>query len=762
MKFTFGAWQMAPGVTATPVKRVFDYRIAKDTLWIAGLDRHGRLGADLFEGLVLVVKVTSPLPDVLRVQVTHHKPRQVGTTKFALCDQRRPGPVQMEDLADCLRFTSGSLSLRIDKNTFQMHFEGDGKPLTRAPGDGLGYMRTADGRAHLMQRLTLGVGETIYGMGERFGPLVRNGQSISIWNEDGGTISDLSYKNIPFYLSSAGYGLMVNSPGRVEFEVATERVSQLQFSVPGEELDFYIFHGPKPKAVLEKYTRLTGRAPMLPDWSFGLWLSTSFTTKYDEKTVMEFVDGMAARHIPLSVFHFDCFWMKERRWCDFEWDTDAFPDPEGMLRRLKTKGLKICVWINPYISQLSPLFDEGSEKGFLLKRKDGSVFQIDQWQPGMALVDFTNPAAAEWFCAKLQKLLDMGVDTFKTDFGERIPVDVAYHDGSDPQLMHNYYTHLYNKCVFELLERHHGKGNAMVFARSATLGAQQFPVHWGGDCEATFESMAEELRGGLSFCMSGPAYWSHDIGGFAGKANAAVYKRWAAFGLLSSHSRLHGSESYRVPWLFDEESVDVVRTFTRLKNRLSPYLLSAARDAHQNGWPMMRAMWLEFPNDPAVLYLDRQFMLGGTLLVAPVFNHENLAEFYLPAGKWTDLLTGRTVDGGRWIRQTVDFLHIPLFVRPNSILPLADDSSRPGWKLDEPLTLSLYELCPRSTHEIGVSASDGQIATFNCRREGATIVLESDGQARAVRAYHAGHYYDWSETASPLMIHANPASLVTA
>jgi alpha-D-xyloside xylohydrolase len=480
-----------------------------------------------------------------------------------------------------------------------------------------------------------------------------------------------------------------------------------------------------------------------------LWLSTSFTTKYDEKTVNEFVDGMAGRGIPLSVFHFDCFWMKQRHWCDFQWDENAFPHPQEMIARLKAKGLKISVWINPYISSLSSLFDQGREQGHFLKRADGSVYQIDKWQPGMAIVDFTNPAAVQWYQGKLRALLEMGVDTFKTDFGERIPDDAVYHDGSDPKLMHNYYPYLYNKSVFELLENFHGKRNATVFARAATAGCQKFPVHWGGDCDATFESMAEDLRGGLSFCMSGPAFWSHDIGGFSGDGNAALYKRWVAFGLLSTHSRLHGSASYRVPWLFDEESVDVLRHFTRLKNRLFPYTFAAAHDANAHGWPVMRAMALEFPDDPACRYLDRQYMLGSSLLVAPVFSEEGVVEYYVPRGRWTDLLTGQTIDGGGgcWRRETVDFMRLPLLVRENTVLPMSSEEERPHWNLQDPLTLNLFHITDAADILLRVPATplavsrgsdavpveDGATAVFNCKRAGEKVTLTSDGGARDVR-----------------------------
>ena len=445
----------------------------------------------------------------------------------------------------------------------------------------MGYADVENEGPYVHEQLSLGVGETVYGLGERFTAFVKNGQVVETWNKDGGTGSDQAYKNVPFYLTNRGYGVFVNHPEDVSFEVASEKVSRVQFSVSGQALEYFVIYGPTPKEVLEKYTALTGRPALPPAWSFGLWLTTSFTTSYDEQTVTSFIQGMADRDLPLHVFHFDCFWMREFRWCDFEWDPRAFPDPPAMLRRLKERGLRICVWINPYIAQLSPLFAEGKEGGYLLKKPNGDVWQTDQWQAGMGIVDFTNPDACQWYGDKLRALLDMGVDCFKTDFGERIPTDVAYFDGSDPRKMHNFYSYLYNKVVFNVLEEARGVGEAALFARSATAGGQQFPVHWGGDCYSSFESMAESLRGGLSLCLSGFGFWSHDIGGFEGTPPAEVYKRWIAFGLLSSHSRLHGSSSYRVPWQFDDEAVDVLRFFTKLKCRLMPYLFAQAVEAHE-------------------------------------------------------------------------------------------------------------------------------------------------------------------------------------
>ncbi|WP_246005260.1 alpha-xylosidase [[Actinomadura] parvosata] len=569
------------------------------------------------------------------------------------------------------------------------------------------------------------MGEVVYGLGERFGPLVKNGQTVEIWNADGGTSSEQAYKNVPFYLTNRGYGVFVDHPGHVSYEVGSEAVQRVQFSVTGESLEYLVIYGPSPKQILERYTALTGRPARLPAWSYGLWLSTSFTTDYDERTVTSFIDGMAERDLPLSVFHFDCFWMREFHWCDFQWDPRVFPDPEGMLARLHDKGLRVCVWINPYIAQRSPLFDEAAERGFLLRRPDGSVWQWDLWQAGMGLVDFTHPGAVEWFQSKLRVLLDQGVDTFKTDFGERIPLDVVYADGSAPERMHNLYTQLYNQAVFEVLEERRGRGEAVLFARSATAGGQRMPVHWGGDTGSTYESMAETLRGGLSLAFSGFSFWSHDIGGFEGTPDPGVFKRWVAFGLMSSHSRLHGSSSYRVPWAFDEEAVEVTRLFTKLKLRLMPYLYQAGIEAHETGTPVLRPMAMEFPGDRNAAHLDTQYLLGPDLLVAPVFTPDGTVELYLPAGTWTNYLTGERVEGGRWRTERHGFTSMPIYVREGAVLPVGGRDDRPDYDYLDGLTLLVY---PGPDGETTVTVTDpatGVPARFTVTRSGGEVSVSS-------------------------------------
>ncbi|GAA2112297.1 alpha-xylosidase [Streptomyces synnematoformans] len=730
MKFTDGYWMLRAGVRAAYPVEVLDVTAEDGTLDVHAPTQPIRHRGDLLKGPVMTVSCHSPMPDVIGVTLTHFDGGTDPGPRFQLADSGSHAHVSYDDEHALL--TAGSLALRVARGgPFQLDFRtADGlKPLTSSGPRGMGIMETDTGdggkpRHYLREQLGLTVGTHVYGLGERFGPLVKNGQVVDIWNADGGTATEQAYKNVPFYLTDAGYGVFVDHPGRVSLEVGSEAVSRVQFSVEGQELTYYVIHGPTPKEILRKYTALTGRPALPPAWSYGLWLSTSFTTSYDEETVTSFIDGMAERDLPLSVFHFDCFWMREFHWCDFEWDPRVFPDPAGMLRRLKERGLKICVWINPYIAQRSPLFAEGREAGYLLRKPDGGVWQWDLWQPGMALVDFTNPDARAWYAGKLAALLDMGVDCFKTDFGERVPTDVVYFDGSDPERMHNYYTYLYNETVFDVLKKHRGEGEAVVFARSATAGSQQFPVHWGGDCESTYEAMAESLRGGLSLGMSGFGYWSHDIGGFEGTPSPALFKRWIAFGLLSSHSRLHGSSSYRVPWLFDEEAVDVLRVFTKLKLRLMPYLDAVAREAHEQGVPMMRPMALEFPDDRACTHLERQYMLGPDLLVAPVFNDEGEVSYYVPEGTWTHLLSGAEVQGPRWVREQHGFDSAPVLVRPGAVLPVGAVDDRPDYDYADGVTLRAYGLRPGQRVDVPVG---GTVFSVVC--EGDTVRASAGGAA---------------------------------
>ncbi|MBC2161721.1 alpha-xylosidase [Listeria booriae] len=738
MKFTDGIWLVKEGFEIQNPKEVFDYELKADSLKIHAPFKKIKTRGDTLNLGLMTTEIHSPREDVMTIRLTHHDGSIPKSPAFPVED----GHVALKssETDGDITVSSGDLRVVINKENYALTFYGKDQFLTKSDVNGQGYI-TSSSQNYIRERLDLGVGENIYGLGERFTNFVKNGQTVDIWNKDGGTSSDQSYKNVPFFVSNKGYGVFVNHPENVSFEVGSEHVSKNQFSVAGERLEYILIYGPSMEEILRKYTDLMGKPALPPAWSFGLWLSTSFCTDYNEETVNSFIDGMKDRDIPLDVFHFDCFWMKDFEWCNFEWDKRVFPEPEKMLAKLKAKGLKICVWINPYIAQKSALFAEGKEHGYFIKNRDGSVWQWDLWQGGQAIVDFTNPDACAWYRAKLSALIDMGVDSFKTDFGERIPTDVQYFDGSDPEKMHNYYAYQYNEVVFDLLKEKKGEQEAVLFARSATAGSQKFPVHWGGDCLSTYSSMAESLRGGLSFMLSGFSFWSHDIGGFEEGATPDIYKRWTQFGLLSSHSRYHGNVEYRVPWIFDEEAVDVTRKFTKLKMRLMPYLFKQAVTAHKEGVPVMRPMVLAYTEDPAAATLDRQYMLGENLLVAPIFNDQGQAEFYLPKGKWTNILTEQVYDGGQWVSEHHDYMSLPLLAKENSIIVHGAEENHAEYDYAENPTIHIYgfENDGSEANTIIYQATGQQKATIRVQNKNNEVTVQTEGLAEYTIIWHKQH-----------------------
>ncbi|TLS24527.1 hypothetical protein PpBr36_08527 [Pyricularia pennisetigena] len=756
MKFRDGMWQSANDMALEYAEEVHQIKQTEKGLRLLCPTRKIMGRGDTLNRSVLTIDIEAEFDGVVSVETTHWSGSARRGPDFELYPDGRPDAVAAEvsrsEAGTTLR--SGSLSVTVcsEPHAFSVRFHdsGDATALltslldrsvgiaynpAAAPATRLENMRGF--RHHVFTQTTLSVGESVHGLGERFGAFNKVGQQVVMWNADGGTSSELAYKNVPFWISSRGYGVFVDSPDRVEFEVGSERCCRVQTSVEAQRLRWFVIRGPSPRDVLRRYAVLTGKGAAVPAWSYGLWLSTSFTTDYDEDTVRGFLEGMRRRRIAVDVFHYDCFWMKEFTWTDFVFDAEKFPDPKAMIARFKEAGLlkKVCCWINPYIAEHGAIFQEAAEKGYLLKRKNGmDVWQWDLWQAGMGLVDFTNPEACKWYADCLDKLLDTGVDAIKTDFGERIPwQDVQWHDRSvDARRMHNYYAFLYNRCVYEAVERRHGRGQAVLFARSATAGTQRFPLVWGGDCESTPEGMAESVRGGLSLGLAAYPFWSVDIGGFEGRPRPWIYKRWVAFGLLCSHSRLHGSGSYRVPWLIEDDEGDdhvhdddaaaadqgcsaTLRAFTALKNRLMPYILAQAARAVAGGLPLsLRAALLEFPEDPTSWYLDRQFLLGESLMVAPVFDESGVVHFYLPRGTWTCFFTGRKRQGPAWFREKHRFATLPLYVRPGTVLVLRqdvgfDESVRDGAVYDfaDRVEVRLYEV--REGDGADVVGADGQV-----------------------------------------------------
>ena len=753
MKISDGFWLNKPGYNVNYATQMYDIEADENSITVYATNQWiGNRGMTL-GGPMLTVRFTSTLENSIKVSVEHYSGALKKSPAFQLNEDSSFKPVVNRLENGGYELISGKTKVKIgsEKSGWDVSYWYEDRLLTKSGWRTTSLIeedewfannqRTAEAGArffaksdngdssYIREMLNISVGEYIYGFGEKFSTFVKNGQTVEVWNNDGGTCSEQSYKSIPFYVSSRSYGVFVNHPENVTFEVASETVSKVAFAVQGQRLEYFVFGGATVADVLTAYTDLTGKPALPPAYSFGLWLSTSFTTSYDEETVSSFIDEMERRDIPLDVFHFDCFWMKEFEWCSFEWDKRMFPDPKGFISRLKEKGLKVCVWINSYVGQRAPVFKELAEKGYFIKNKDGSVFQCDMWQPGMAIIDFTNPGAREWFASKIKGLAELGVDAIKTDFGERIPTDVVYYDGSDPYKMHNYYTYLYNKTVFEALKDVKGINNACLFARSATVGGQQFPVHWGGDCFSNYESMWETLRGGLSLCLSGFGFFSHDISGFEATGTPDLYKRWTAFGLMSTHSRYHGNSSYRVPWNFDEESCDVSRHFVKLKGRLMPYLFANAVNTHRTGVPMMRAMVIDYSYDRAALTVDTQYMLGDSLLVAPVFNEEGICDFYLPeGGTWTDIQTGEQLSGGSWYTKKYDYFGMPLYAKPDSIIVFGDFKNTAEYDYADNMKIVVYGLEDGHTAETKVYDKDAQLAaSVSAVRSGDTITVTVTG-----------------------------------
>lgn len=765
MKFSDGFWLNQRGFNVNYAVMAYEITTTPNSITVFATSSAIYNRAMTLGGVTFEITYKSTAPDVIKVSVVHHKGTLKNAPKFELNEDQGYIP-EIKTGEDFAEMTSGSTKVRIKKGfDWDVEFSYKGKRLTDGAWRATSYIEEnqfrADNRINSMrddsfwsypadehntyirEQLTLGIGECIYGFGEKFTTFVKNGQNVEMWNSDGGTCSDQSYKCVPFYISSNGYGVFVNSSDKVSYEIASDTVSKVSITVPGEEIEYFVIGGENLHEVLSNYTTLTGKPALPPAKTFGLWLSTSFTTTYDEETITSFIDGMAERDIPLQMFHFDCFWMKGYEWCNFDWDKTQFPDPPAMLKRLKERGLGICVWINPYIAQRSSLFDEGVKNGYFIKNTDGSVFQCDMWQPGMAIVDFTNPEACEWYASKIRALCDMGVTAIKTDFGERIPTKVKYFSGEDPVKMHNYYTYLYNKLVFNVLKDYYGENQACLFARSATAGGQQFPVHWGGDCSAEYSSMAETLRGGLSLCASGFGYFSHDIGGFEATASPDVYKRWCAFGLMSTHSRLHGSTSYRVPWAYEDDTPEnpenacaVLRFFTKLKGRLMPYLFSQAVKTSSTGVPMMRAMVIDFAEDPACLFLDRQYMLGDNLLCAPVLSEDGVVQYYLPEGKWTDIITGETIEGGRYVKKKCSYLEMPVLAKPGSIIVYGDFNNSFEYDYINNANAVIYNLEDGKSSETEVYDIDAnRVMSMKAERNGNEIcVTYTSGRAFKITA----------------------------
>ena len=630
-----------------------------------------------------------------------------------------------------LRVTGPELALEVRFGPFAWRFidrtgraalannAGDVDGLGRPAFPALAFSAAPAGRS-LAASFHLRPDERLYGLGEKFTRLEKSGQRIVSWTVDAlGSTSERSHKNVPFLWTSRGAGLFLDTGARIAWDLGAASLQSWRFEANTPALDMYVILGPEPGRILSAFTALTGRSPAVPAWSFGLWLSSGGSYR-DQASIEALLDGIERHRLPADVVHIDPWWMRWRQYCDFAWDRAAFPDPDGLIRRIHGLGLKLCLWEHPYVSVESDLFETGKTRGFFALRPDGEVYIIDyglslaprpdgrvrlagqaeNWNAPVAIIDLTNPMARAWFQDLHRPLLRQGVDVFKTDFGEDVPPDARFHDGRAGAEIHNLYPLLYNAAVFEVTAEEKGRG--LVWSRSGTAGSQRFPVCWSGDPASDWASLAATIRGGLSAGLSGLALWSHDIGGYRGAPDPELYVRWAQFGLFSSHSRMHG-DSPREPWHFGAEALAIVRKFAELRYRLFPYIRGAALEAAETGLPVLRALPLTFPDDLNVTAWEHQYLFGPSFLAAPVTRPaaDLVAAFggspkaprmpvYLPPGGWIDFWTGRRHEGPGVVMTLARLDRMPLFVRAGAVIPMMKKALRIPEGVIDPLVIEIY------------------------------------------------------------------------
>ena len=519
---------------------------------------------------------------------------------------------------------------------------------------------------------SLAPGERIYGCGESFTSLNKVGQKVQIFVTDPqGPETDGMYKPVPFFFSNRGYGIFMHTSAPVTCDFGASYIGADRLFMADEQMDFFVFFG-QPKEILNAYTEVTGKSPMLPLWTFGTWMSR--ITYFSQEEGLDIAKKLRDNKIPSDVIHFDTGWFGVDWQCDYEFAKDRFADPVGMLKQMRKDGFRVCLWQLPYFTPKNRYFKELVENGMAITNAAGSLPYED------AVLDLSNPNTVKWYQDKITGLLKQGVSVIKCDFGEAAPLNGLYASGKTGLYEHNLYPLRYNKALWEAVDRNAGDETGVIWARSAWAGSQRYPLHWGGDAATNNTGMIGDLRGGLSFGLSGFSFWSHDMGGFVTASPEDIYRRWLPFGFLSSHTRAHGAPPTE-PWLISKDFTKAFRESAEMKYKLMPYVYAQAKDCSNRGLPMVRALFVEFPDDPGAWLIEDEYMYGSQLLVAPLLETGNERTCYLPGGKWIDYQTGAVYNSG-W--QTIKAGKIPciILVRDGSLIPhvpLAQSTDRINW-----------------------------------------------------------------------------------
>jgi alpha-D-xyloside xylohydrolase len=557
--------------------------------------------------------------------------------------------------------------------------------------------------------------EKIFGCGESFTNLNKHGQKVVLWTDDANGVQNPGmYKPIPFFMSSNGYGMFMHTSTPITCDFGQSFIGVNTLMIGDDQLDLFIFIG-DPKEILNEYTNITGKAPMPPLWSFGFWMSR--ITYSAESEVRDVAAKLRENKIPADVIHLDVGWFQTDWRSDFKFSKDRFSDPKKMISDLKKDGFHISLWQLPYFVPKNNLFPEIVEKGLYVKDAKGNLPYDD------AIIDFSNPKAVNWYQKHIDTLLKMGVGAIKVDFGEAAPSDGLYASGRTGFYEHNLYPLRYNKAIADITKKETGEN--IIWARSAWAGSQRYPIHWGGDAENTSTGMLATLRGGLSFGLSGFAFWSHDIGGFVLKSPEDLYRRWTPFGFLTSHTRAHGAPP-KEPWAYGKTFLDEFRLSDNMKYELMPYVYAQANQCTELGLPMVRALFVEYPKDAGSWLIEDEYLFGSDILVAPFFQDNTYErDVYLPKGSWINYQSGEVYNGG-WHHIKGGKIPAVILVRDGAVIPkvkLAQSTKDIDWKNIE---LVVYNSAATTATGYVCLPSDNILRPLSVKKNNGKYVLEND------------------------------------
>lgn len=579
--------------------------------------------------------------------------------------------------------------------------------------------RGSDNARRINPVFTLTADEMIFGCGESATGLNKVGQKVNLFVTDPqGPETDQMYKPIPFFMSNRGYGMFMHTSAPVTCDFGATYIGLNKMFMGDENLDLFVFFG-EPKDILDEYTDLVGKPGMPPLWSFGTWMSR--ITYFSEKEGYDVAANIRKNKYPCDVIHFDTGWFDVDWQCDYKFSENRFQNPQQMLKDLKSQGFHVCLWQLPYFTPKNRYFPELIKKDMYVKNGNGELPYED------VVLDFSNPETVKWYQDKLAGLLNIGVSAIKVDFGEAAPLNGIYASGKSGWYEHNLYPVRYDMAVSEITKKLHNEN--IMWARAAWAGSQRYPLHWGGDAATTNTGMLGTLRAGLSFGLSGFSFWSHDMGGFVKSTPEDLYCRWLPFGFLTSHTRAHGAPPTE-PWLYDSKRVqDVFRKSAEMKYRLMPYVYAQAKECTEKGLPMLRALFVEFPDDPGAWKVDDEYLFGSQILVAPLLESGITGRtVYLPEGKWIDYQTEKVYEGG-WHRIEAGSLPIIMLVRDGSVLPhlkLAQSTSEMDWSK---MSLKVYSADKKQAEGLICLPTDNriQVVKVDCAKAKPQLLNQVEG-----------------------------------